>query len=60
MSHVECRVGKDAVTPLKFLMEKKKAVIQVAPVYRGQTELEASFLKPRWPSVDLKIIGVPE
>jgi hypothetical protein len=57
---VECRVGKDAVTPLKFLMEKKKAVIQVAPVYRGQTELEASFLKPRWPSVDLKIIGVPE
>lgn len=47
MSHVECRVGKDAVTPLKFLMEK--AVIQVAPVHSGQTELEASFLEPRGP-----------
>lgn len=58
MSHVECRVGKDAVTPLKFLMEK--AVIQVAPVYSGQTELEASFLKTPWPCVDLEIVGVPE
>lgn len=52
------RVGQDALTPLKFLMEK--AMIQVAPVYSGQTELEVPLQKPLWPSVALEIICVPE